>query len=162
MEQSKTQCVEAQLTANYQKLYRLAYSYVRNENDALDIVQESAYKAMKNSGSLQNPQYVGTWIYRIVINEALSFLRKQKQQVVPLYEVEDGAEDCYADLDLQQALDRLEPLDKTVVVLRFFEGLQLQQIAQILDENLNTVKSRLYRALKKLKISLEIEGAESL
>lgn len=71
--------IERQLIADYQKLYRLAYSYVHNENDALDIVQESAYKAVKNSHTLKNPQYAGTWIYRIVINESISFLRKQKQ-----------------------------------------------------------------------------------
>ena len=70
--------IERQLIADYQKLYRLAYSYVHNENDALDIVQESAYKAVKNSHTLKNLQYAGTWIYRIVINESISFLRKQK------------------------------------------------------------------------------------
>ena len=63
-------------------------------------------------------------------------------------------------MDLRRALEQLEPLDRTVIVLRFFEGLQLNQIAQVLDENLNTVKSRLYRSLKKLKLSLTDEGAD--
>ena len=89
-------------------------------------------------------------------------MRKQKQQTVPLYEVDGEAEDTYTDLDLRRALEQLEPLDKTVVVLRFFEGLQLNQIAQMLDENLNTVKSRLYRSLKKLKLSLADEGADCI
>ena len=159
-EARKEALIEQQLIADYKKLYRLAYSYVHNENDALDIVQESAYKAIKNSGSLKNVQYRGTWLYRIVINESISFLRRQKQQTVPLYELDGEAEDTYADLDLHRALEQLDPLDKTVVVLRFFEGLQLKQIAQVLDENLNTIKSRLYRSLKKLKLSLTEEGAE--
>ena len=158
----KEALIEQQFIADYKKLYRLAYSYVHNENDALDIVQESAYKAIKNSSSLQQVQYAGTWIYRIVINESIQFLRKQKQQTVPLYEVDGEAEDTYTDLDLRRALEQLEPLDKTVVVLRFFEGLQLNQIAQMLDENLNTVKSRLYRSLKKLKLSLADEGADCI
>lgn len=162
MMQEKAALIEQQFIADYKKLYRLAYSYVHNENDALDIVQESAYKAIKNSSSLQQVQYAGTWIYRIVINESIQFLRKQKQQTVPLYEVDGEAEDTYTDLDLRRALEQLEPLDKTVVVLRFFEGLQLNQIAQMLDENLNTVKSRLYRSLKKLKLSLADEGADCI
>ncbi len=162
MMQEKEALIEQQFIADYKKLYRLAYSYVHNENDALDIVQESAYKAIKNSSSLQQVQYAGTWIYRIVINESIQFLRKQKQQTVPLYEVDGEAEDTYTDLDLRRALEQLEPLDKTVVVLRFFEGLQLNQIAQMLDENLNTVKSRLYRSLKKLKLSLADEGADCI
>lgn len=162
MKQELEAIIEAQLVADYKKLYRLAYSYVRNENDALDIVQESAYKAIKNSRSLKNPQYVGTWIYRIVINESISFLRKHKQQTVELYEADGEMEDRYTDLDLQQALEQLEPLDRTVVVLRFFEGMQLNQIAQTLDENLSTVKSRLYRSLKKLKLSLTDEGVDCI
>ena len=162
MEQELEAIIEARLIADYKKLYRLAYSYVHIEYDALDIVQESAYKAIKNSHSLKKPQYVGTWIYRIVINESISFLRKHKQQTVELYEADGEVEDCYADLDLRQALEQLEPLDKTVVVLRFFEGMQLNQIAQTLDENLSTVKSRLYRSLKKLKLSLADEGVDCI
>ena len=160
MSQDQEAIIEAQLIADYQKLYRLAYSYVHNEGDALDIVQECAYKAIKNSKSLKNPQYAGTWIYRIVINESISFLRKSKRTELSLSELDGETEDSYTDLDLRQALGKLEPLDKTVVVLRFFEGMQLNQIAQTLDENLNTVKSRFYRSLKKLKLSLEEEGVD--
>ena len=151
--------IERQLIADYQKLYRLAYSYVHNENDALDIVQESAYKAVKNSHTLKNLQYAGTWIYRIVINESISFLRKQKKQETTLYEADGETEDLYQDVDLHQAFEQLALMDKTVIVLRYFEGMQLNQIAETLDENQSTVKSRLYRSLKKLKISLEEEGA---
>ena len=128
---------------------------MHNENDALDIVQESAYKAVKNSHTLKNPQYAGTWIYRIVINESISFLRKQKQNDTVLYETDGECEDRYSDIDLHQALEQLEVTDKTVIVLRYFEGLQLNQIAEVLDENLSTVKSRLYRSLKKLRVSME-------
>ena len=162
MKKDNEAIVEQQLIADYKKLYRLAYSYVHNENDALDLVQESAYKAIKNCHTLKHPQYAGTWIYRIVINESISFLRKQKQQDIVDYEVEGETEDQYSDVDLHRALDSLEPFDKTVIVLRFFEGMQLNQIALILDENLNTVKSRLYRSLKKLRVSLEDEGEELL
>lgn len=97
-----------------------------------------------------------------MINESISFLRKHKQQLVSLYEADGETEDRYTDLDLQQALEQLDPLDKTVVVLRFFEGMQLNQIAQTLDENLSTVKSRLYRSLKKLKLSLAEEGVDCI
>lgn len=151
--------VEQALLEDYTKLYRLAYQYVRNENDALDIVQESAYKAVKNCKRLQNPQYIKTWLYRIVINESLSFLRKKKPEVIQFSEAECEIEDRYADLDLHRALMQLPDDDKTIVMLRFFEGLSFQQIADILDENINTVKSRLYRSLQKLKHMLEEGGA---
>ena len=65
-----------------------------------------------------------------------------------------GREDTYADVDLQRALDGLPPQDKAIVLLKYFEDKTLEEIAEILDENVNTVKSRLYRSLKKLRGAL--------
>jgi len=88
-------------------------------------------------------------------------IMKKKPNVVSLNDAEGETEDDYADLDLHRALMRLPDDDKTIVVLRFFEGLSFQQIAEVLDENINTVKSRLYRSLQKLKQMLEEGGAVS-
>lgn len=152
--------IEERLIADYQKLYRLAYSYVQNESDALDIVQESAYRAIKSAHTLKQPQFVGTWLYRIVVNQSITHLRKHNVTMLELEEGSSEVEDHYADPDLQEALKQLDVQDRTVVVLRYFEGLQLHEIAQVLKEKDSTVKSRLYRALKKLKLSLTEEGAE--
>ena len=133
-DRKKEQAVERALTEGYEKYYRLAYSYVHNEADALDIVQEAAYKAILKSDSLKEPQYVETWVYRIVIN---------------------ASEDIYENIDLKRAIENLDPKDRAIVVLRFFEDRQLEEIAKILDENLSTVKSRLYRVMKKLRLNLE-------
>ena len=54
--------IEELFTNNYQKYYRLAYSYVQSPEDAMDVVQESAYKALKNSKGLKNAQYAETWV----------------------------------------------------------------------------------------------------
>ena len=66
-----------------------------------------------------------------------------------------GSEDRYEDFDLRKALDALPKEDKAVVMLRYFEELKLEEISQILQENVSTVKSRLYRSIKKLRLSLE-------
>ena len=144
------QAVERALTEGYEKYYRLAYSYVHNEADALDIVQEAAYKAILKSDSLKESQYVETWVYRIVINEACSFLRSRKESV-DVEEIQAASEN----IDLKRAIENLDPKDRAIVVLRFFEDRQLEEIAKILDENLSTVKSRLYRVMKKLRLNLE-------
>lgn len=147
--------IEEHLQVHYMGLYRVAYQYVHNEQDALDIVQESAYKAMKHCHCLRQPQYAVTWLYQIVRNESVSFLRKNKHICVPLYEADGEIEPYYADVDLQCALQQLSVEEHRVVRMRFFEGLSFQQIAEQLQENINTVKSRLYRALHKLKLLLE-------
>lgn len=150
----KEKCVEQLLLTEYNRYFRLAMSFVHNEEDAGDIVQNGAYKAVKGSSRLRNTEYAATWLYRIMLNEIFRFCKEPKH--FPLESVmEEGYEEQYADLDLQRALDMLSKEDKAVVELRYFEDMKLDEIAEILQENVNTVKSRLYRAIKKLRISLE-------
>lgn len=143
---------------NKENLYRLAYSYVKNEDDALDIVQESIYKAMVAVNTVKDPGYIKTWLYRIIVNTSLDFLRKRKREVLIEDEnwesLEPAREDQYPDLDLQKALDQLSDNCRTIIVLRYFEGLKLEEIAGILDENVNTIKSKLYKSLKKMNITM--------
>lgn len=141
-----------------ENFYRLAYSYVKNTDDALDIVQESVYKAISSTRTLKNPDYIKTWFYRIVVNTSLDFLRKQRKSVAVGDEVlasfDFGAADDYEDFDLQKALDNLPDKYRTIVILRYFEDLKIEEIAEILNENTNTVKTRLYKSLEKLRIKL--------
>ena len=148
----KEALIHEQLIKNYEKYYRIAYSYTFQEQDAMDIVQEAAYRAILKSESLRNPEYADTWICRIIKNEAVRFLERYKGRTVTMEELpEEGSEDQIEDLDLKQALTRLNNEERTIVVLKYFEEEKLTTIAQIMDLNLNTVKSRLYRAVEKLK-----------
>ena len=146
--------VERILLDNYEKYYRLAVSYVRKEQDALDVVQESAYKAVRDCGQLKDKNYISTWIYRIVVNTALDFLRKNKREEAMEDMPEAVWEDRYEEWDFKEILSRLEEKERTVIVLRYLEDLKLDELARIMDENLNTVKARLYRGLKKLRLEM--------
>lgn len=146
--------VEKQILDSYEAMYRLAYSYTHNEEDAMDVVQESAYRAIRYSGQVKQPEYVKTWLCRIVINTACTYL-KERSNIVPLSELQENAkEDTYQDFDMLGALSNLEERERTIIILRYFEDRKLSEIAEILEENLNTVKSLLYRALKKLKVEI--------
>lgn len=146
--------VEKELLSSYTSLYRLAYTYVKNESDAMDIVQESAYKAIKNACTLKNETFIKTWLWRIVINTSLDFLRQKQHEVFAEDFKEQGKEDVYLDFDTIDALNVLNDKERAVIVLRFFEDKKLQEIANVLEENLSTTKSILYRGLKKLKVKL--------
>lgn len=153
---SKTRdVIEQLLLENYNKYYRLACSYVHNDADAGDIVQNGAYKAILNSNRLQKIEYAETWIYRIMMNEIFSKYREKETVPLDAITFEQGKEDIYENVDLQKAIEALEKEDRTVVVLRYYEDMKLEDIAKILNENLSTVKSRLYRSMKKLKLQLE-------
>ncbi len=150
--------VETELLSSYDSLYRLAYTYVKNESDAMDIVQESAYKAIKHSSSIKNKAYIKTWLWRIVINTSLELLRQKQRELSTCTLEEEGAEDTYLDFDTLDALNILNEKERAVIILRFFEGQKLQEIANALEENISTTKSILYRSLKKLKAKLSEGG----
>jgi RNA polymerase sigma-70 factor, ECF subfamily len=138
--------------------YRLAFSYVKNADDALDIIQESIYKAISTIDTLETPGYIKTWFYRIIVNTSIDLLRKRKNAVIVDDETLSGYDlssvDKYVDIDLQNALEDLPVQYRSVVVLRFFEDLKIEEIASILDENVNTIKTRLYKALKILRVQM--------
>lgn len=154
-EQILTDCI----TEHKENIYRLAYSYVKNKEDALDIVQDAIYKAMTSIELLKDKGAVKGWFYRIVVNTALDFLRKHKR-VHPMDQEKlefhaSGAEDSYTDIDLARTLEDLPSKYREVVVLRYFEDLKIEEVADVLDENVNTVKTRLYQALRLLRVKLK-------
>lgn len=154
----KEQKIEEILCEKYNSYYRMAYSYTKNEEDAADIVQEGAYKAMRYSDSLKNIEYAETWIYRIMVNEIFRLLGNKKEVSIEMVEItEPSTEDVYEDIDLQNAIETMNPQDRAVIQLRFFEDMPLDEIARVLDENVSTIKSRLYRGLKKLRLELSEE-----
>ena len=145
-------------------LYRMAYVYVKNEQDALDVMQETAYRAYKNYHTLQNPQYFKTWVTRILINCAIDCIRKNKG-ILPL---EDYAENLpelshneeqqiILSTTLQQLMNTLNPTEKSVVLLKYYEQYTFKEIAQLLNLPTGTVKSLLYRALHKLRTAAKEE-----
>lgn len=152
------------LENNQEKLYRIAFSYTKRREDALDLVHDTIIKALQKKHTVRSPEYFETWFYRILINECLCFLRKS-QKTIYLDDLEDYPEISVEYKgkidyeDLYNAIDHLSPQLRTVIIFRFFEDMKLDQIAKITNTNLSTTKSRLYRALKILKI--DIEGNEN-
>ncbi|MES1047646.1 sigma-70 family RNA polymerase sigma factor [Heyndrickxia oleronia] len=141
------------------KLFRIAYLYVKNENDALDIVQETVYKAFISIKQLKEPNYFSTWLTRILINCALDFIRKNKN-IIPFAEVEDTSEErqpIEEKLDLVEAIRKLENPYKTVIILRYYKDLTIKQIADLLNCPEGTVKTNIHRAISKLKLDLKEE-----
>lgn len=159
MKQNKYNAVVDYIVENQDKFYRLAFSYVKNQEDALDAVQNAICKALTHYETLRNEDAVKTWFYRIVVNESLGILRKRKEEIlsdedesmeVPYYE---KGYDIQEDLGAQ--IDRLEEDVQEIIRLRFFEELSLKEIAEVMELNLNTVKAKLYRGLKLLKQNIE-------
>lgn len=133
----------------------MAYVYVNNKDDALDVVQEVAYQSFKKINTLKNPEFFKTWLIKITINCAIN-LDKKNKKVVPLKpEFEDfiGLEDddVPLSLSLQEFIETLQEDEKSVVLLRYYNDHTFKEISELLNIPLGTAKSVLYRALDKLR-----------
>lgn len=135
-------------------LYRMAYLYVKDERIAEEVLQECAYRAFLGIKKLREPKYFKTWLTKILINIALVSINKNSNEV-PL---EDDSAVRYEPkrvsieekIDLYNAIDSLRDNYKTVIVLRYFNDLSLEQISNIMDIPDNTVKTYLRRAKESL------------
>ncbi|GIO29641.1 MULTISPECIES: RNA polymerase sigma factor [Paenibacillus] len=154
------------ITENKENMYRLAFSYVKNDENALDIVQDTIHKALTSSETLKSEGSMKSWLYKILVNTSIDFLRKHKRiQFVDDKTLElhsPTGEDVYPDMDLEKALEELPHAFRTVIVLRYFEDLKIDEIAEVMNENLSTVKTRLYQGLRKLRIKMSDEIFEEV
>jgi RNA polymerase sigma-70 factor, ECF subfamily len=147
-----------------QDIYRMAFIYVKNQNDALDVVQETAYRSFKSIGTLKEPRYFKTWLMRIAISCSLDILRKRKN-VVPLkpefeeYLSDQVNEDIISEITLKDLIDQLDNNEKSVILLRFYQGLTLREVSETLQIPLGTAKTVLYRGLNKLRKNLKGDEA---
>jgi RNA polymerase sigma-70 factor, ECF subfamily len=150
------QSVERYIWENRDSFYRLSYSYVGNQADALDIVSESIVKALSTRRRLKDSKAVKTWFYRVVANTAIDFVRKHKRVIYvdDIAAQDSGQDDPYADIDLQRAMACLPDKYRIIIILRYFEDLPIEKIAAVLSQNVNTIKGRLYKALEMLKAKL--------
>ncbi len=151
--------ISERIDACKEKLYRLAFCYVKNEHEALEIVSEAAYKAFLSFKKLKQPQYFETWISRIVINCSIDHLKRERKYTY----IEDTSQPLAAKesslsleekWDLYEALDLLRPEDKAYIILKFFEDRRFSDMAEVLSLPENTVKTRFYRILNRLKKQL--------
>ena len=143
------------LLENQNKFYRYAFTYVHHREMAMDTVQSSFLKAMENIHTLRNPDAMKTWFYRILTNECLLLLKKaQKENLVEPSEIQEEIyfEKAYeGPVELYEAVRQLSPETQTIIFLHYYEEYTLKEISKITGYNLNTVKTRLYAGLKKLK-----------
>lgn len=139
-----------------EKLYKMAYVYMRNEDDALEVFQETLYKALASIGQLKSIDYFSTWVTRILINTAVASLKKKQKVVLMSNDILEGMEEVWhvkseEQLDLLEAMDGIEEKYKTVLLLRFYEDYTIPQISTFLNCPEGTVKTNIRRGLALLK-----------
>ena len=145
---------------NKVKLYKIAYTYLKNEEDALEAIQETTYRAYTKLKKLKEPKYFKTWLVRILINYCFDELKRQKKCLPMLNDKEISQEMNNDRLDMEWAIDKLLPKYRDIIILKYFEDLRIQDIALILECPEGTVKTWLNKALNDLRIILREGGVD--
>lgn len=162
----------ASIFEKYGKLaYRLAIQITKNHEDANDVMQETFLKVYESIGSFRKESAFETWLYRIIVNQALNLVKRRdrrresflshEDEIDPRFNLRGSSDypnDPHDDVEkkelqkwVTQAVDCLPAKHRTVVVLHEFEGLTHPQIATILNCSEGTVRSRLHYARRKLR-----------
>jgi RNA polymerase sigma-70 factor (ECF subfamily) len=144
----------AQMENYKESLYRIAYSYMNDQTLALDALDEAIYKGYLNRKKLRNPEFLKTWLTRILINECLQLLRKNKREILTDQLPEISTEN-YDKLPLKEALSKLSEDLSNIIYLRYYGGYTLAEISVILEVPQGTVATRERRALTLLRLELE-------
>lgn len=140
-----------------EKIYRLLVRMTRNPDAAFDLAQEAYLRAFSRIGQFNGESSLTTWLYRIAVNEALQFLRrKDRLRLIGEFDPADcpsssTMDQAVAALDIDGALNRLDPADRAVLLLRYQEGLDYGAIAAVMECPAGTVASRLNRARRRVQ-----------
>ncbi|GHI01157.1 sigma-70 family RNA polymerase sigma factor [Neobacillus kokaensis] len=142
-------------------LYKTALSFLRNEEEALEAIQEVTYRAYKNRKSVKEPAYFKTWLLRIMINYCNDHLKKQKRVVLndEILTLQGTAE-SHTEMELKDAMKGLDDRSREILTLKYFHDLKIKEIAETLQCPEGTVKTWLNKALKALKEKLEGNGGD--
>jgi RNA polymerase sigma-70 factor, ECF subfamily len=155
------------MARHYQRLYRIALSYLRNPDDALDAVQETFVKAFQHAGRWDGRSEAGPWLTRIAVNQSIDRYRRTRRRRATFapWEETDHDETKAADEPSPEqrvagqevgrriagALGALPERQRAVFVLRHYQEMSLEEIAESLEMSLGTVKSSLHRAVHRLR-----------
>ncbi len=159
------------MARHYQRLYRIALSYLRNPDDALDAVQETFVKAYQNAARWDGSAEAGPWLTRIAVNQSIDRYRRARRRRATFAPWEESDHDeTKAGEDpsperraegrqiaerIARALGALPERQRAVFVLRHYEEMSLEEIAGSLGMSLGTVKSSLHRAVHRLRGRLQ-------
>ncbi|MFN1835612.1 RNA polymerase sigma factor [Balneola sp. MJW-20] len=146
------------------KIHRFAYRFFASSDDAAEITQKTFIRAYQKMDTLDDAGKFGSWLYTIANNLCLDELKRvgrkratsyEALKTAPQTDVATGADERLhrneAIVLLHKALLQLPPEQRLVVIMKEYEGLKFREIAEILDESENTVKSRMYYGLNALK-----------
>jgi len=158
------------MNSQREQMLRVALAYLHNEEDALEALQETVCRAWLKKHSLRKPQYMTTWLIRILIRVCTDELRHRKRAIArnmaeaagnnrtgQNWQVNVDASTTEDKLDIEAAVKGLEEPYRGVVILKYFKDMTITDIADVMQRPDGTIRTWLHKALKQLRIRLAVQ-----
>jgi RNA polymerase sigma-70 factor, ECF subfamily len=168
-----------QLVVRWERpIYALAYRVIGREEDARDVAQETFLRAFRALGGFKGQAKFSSWLYRIALNLCRDWIRRERRtpvaqapegvdlielaaEATPTETIEDLVSRKELGRAVAKAMSTLPEEQRTAIILKEYHGLTFQEIADLLDCPLSTVKTRLYQGLSVVRRQLQQAGVES-
>ncbi|EOL43408.1 sigma-70 family RNA polymerase sigma factor [Enterococcus caccae] len=154
-----TNALEKILQKNHEYIYKMAYIYIGNKEDALDIMQEATFQSLKSIHTLKEPSYFLTWFCTIMARQASKMINqkvkiRELQNIPEFEELKDPSLDKNQVIDVLQAVTSLEDKYRLVLQLFYYQELSVKEISDLLVMPIGSVKTNLKRGREALRKAL--------
>lgn len=156
---SKENIFEKYIIENKEKAYRISFMYLKNKENALEVVQESVVKAYSKLNTLKDIEALDKWFTRILVNTALDFIRKNTKAIASEEEVIEVLinKNIEKESSFDEIIDSLDEELKGIIILKYFDGYKIKEISEILNISESQIKNKIHKALNILRKEIREE-----
>jgi len=150
---------EEYIKGNKEKLYKISYIYLKNKDDAMDVIHESIVKAYRKLDNIKDLNNIDKWFIRLLINTSIDYIRKNSKMIL----MEDKDMEVLINKSKEQEdgfnllIENLNEELRLIIILKYFHGYKISEISEILTLKESQVKNKIHKALNLLRKEIEEE-----
>ena len=159
LKRSREKIFEEYIKGNKEKLYKISYVYLKNKDDAMDVIHESIVKAYKKLDNIKDLNNIDKWFIRLLINTSIDYIRKNSKMIL----MEDKDMEVLINKSKEQGdgfnllIENLNEELRLIIILKYFHGYKISEISEILNLKESQVKNKIHKALNLLRKEIEEE-----
>ena len=159
LKRAREKIFEEYIKGNKEKLYKISYIYLKNKDDAMDVIHESIVKAYRKLDSIKDLNNIDKWFIRLLINTSIDYIRKNSKMIL----MEDKDMEVLINKSKEQEdgfnllIENLNEELRLIIILKYFHGYKISEISEILNLKESQVKNKIHKALNLLRKEIEEE-----
>ena len=159
LKRARENIFEEYIKGNKEKLYKISYVYLKNKDDAMDVIHESIVKAYRKLDNIKDLNNIDKWFIRLLINTSIDYIRKNSKTIL----MEDKDMEVLINKSKEQKdgfnllIENLNEELRLIIILKYFHGYKISEISEILNLKESQVKNKIHKALNLLRKEIEEE-----